>query len=143
MNNIQRLNHTLWDCKYHLVWIPKYRKKVIYGHLRKYLGDVFRELAMQRESKIIEGHLIGDHVHMLISIPPKYAVSQVVGYIKGKSAIHIARTYAGRPNNFIGQNFWVRGYYVSTAGRDENIVRQYIRKQEKFDKKIEQLELFK
>ena len=143
MNNIQRLNHTSWDCKYHLVWIPKYRKKVIYGHLRKYLGDVFRELAMQRESKIIEGHLIGDHVHMLISIPPKYAVSQVVGYIKGKSAIHIARTYAGRPNNFIGQNFWARGYYVSTAGRDENIVRQYIRKQEKFDKKIEQLELFK
>ena len=123
MNNIQRLNHTSWDCKYHLVWIPKYRKKVIYGHLRKYLGDVFRELAMQRESKIIEGHLIGDHVHMLISIPPKYAVSQVVGYIKGKSAIHIARTYAGRPNNFIGQNFWARGYYVSTAGRDENIVR--------------------
>ena len=143
MNNIQRLNHTSWDCKYHLVWIPKYRKKVIYGHLRKYLGDVFRELAMQKESKIIEGHLIGDHVHILISIPPKYAVSQVVGYIKGKSAIHIARTYAGRHNNFIGQNFWARGYYVSTAGRDENVVRQYIRKQEEFDKKIEQLELFK
>ena len=143
MKNIQRLNHTSWDCKYHLVWIPKYRKKVIYGHLRKYLGDVFRELARQKESKIIEGHLIGDHVHILISIPPKYAVSQVVGYIKGKSAIHIARTYAGRHNNFIGQNFWARGYYVSTAGRDENIVRQYIRKQEEFDKKIEQLELFK
>ena len=111
-----------------MVWIPKYRKKVIYGQLRKYLGEVFRELALRKESKVIEGHLIGDHVHMLLSIPPKYAVSQVVGYIKGKSAIHIARTYAGRKRNFVGQNFWARGYYVSTTGRDEDITRNYVRK---------------
>ena len=95
MNNYNKLNHTTYDCKYHLIWIPKYRKKVIYGNLRRYLGEVLRELALQKESNIIEGHLMGDHVHLLISIPPKYAVSQVVGYIKGKSAIHIARTYAG------------------------------------------------
>ena len=142
MNNIQSLSHTTWDCKYHLVWIPKYRKKIIFGGLRKYLGDVFHELAIQKESKILEGHMMGDHVHMLISIPPKYSVSQVVGYIKGKSAIHIARTYAGRRTNFTGQNFWARGYYVSTAGRDEETVRQYIRKQEESDKKIDQLKLF-
>jgi len=142
MNDFQSLSHTRWDCKYHLVWIPKYRKKVIYGQLRKYLGEVFRKLALRKESKVIEGHLIGDHVHMLLSIPPKHAVSQVVGYIKGKSAIHIARTYAGRKRNFVGQNFWARGYYVSTTGRDEDIIRNYIRKQEESDKKIDQMKLF-
>jgi putative transposase len=110
--------------------------------LRKYLGEIFRELALQRESEIIEGHLMGDHVHLLISIPPKYSVSQVVGYIKGKSAIHIARTYAGKRRNFTGQNFWARGYFVSTVGRDEETVKQYIKKQEDADRKIDQLELF-
>lgn len=142
MNDFRRLSHTTWDCKYHLVWIPKYRKKLIYGSLRKYLGEVLRELALQRESMVLEGHLMGDHVHMLISIPPKYAVSQVVGFMKGKSAIHIARTYSGCRKNFTGQSFWARGYYVSTAGRDEGIVRRYIRKQEEFDKRIDQLNLF-
>ena len=142
MNNNRKLNHTTYDCKYHIVWIPKYRKKAIYGQLRKYLGEVFRDLALQRESEILEGHLMGDHVHMLIAIPPKYSVSQVVGYIKGKSAIHIARTYAGKKRNFVGQNFWARGYYVSTVGRDEETVRKYIQKQEAADKKIDQLELF-
>ena len=143
MNDFQSLSHTTWDCKYHLVWIPKYRRKVLYGHLRKYLGDVLRELALHKESRVVEGHLIGDHVHMLISIPPKHAVSQVVGYIKGKSAIHIARTYTGHQRNFVGQNFWARDYYVSTAGRDEETIRQYIRKQEESDKRIDQLKLFK
>ena len=142
MNDFGSLSHTRWDCKYHLVWIPKYRKKIIYGGLRKYLGDVLRQLALQKESKVIEGHLMGDHVHMLVSIPPKYAVSQVVGYLKGKSAIHIARTYSGHRRNFIGQSFWARGYYVSTAGRDEDVVRRYIRKQEEFDQKIDQLQIF-
>jgi putative transposase len=104
---------------------------------------VLRELALHKESRVVEGHLIGDHVPMLISIPPKYAVSQVVGYIKGKSAIHIARTYTGHQRNFVGQNFWARGYYVSTAGRDEETIRQYIRKQEESDKRIDQLKLFK
>ena len=143
MNDTNRLSHTSWDCKYHLVWIPKCWKKSLYGHLRKYLGEILRELALHRESKIIEGHMMGDHLHMLISIPPKYSVSQVVGYIKGKSAIHIARNYMGRQRNFIGQSFWARGYYVSTAGRDEETIRQYIRKQEEVDRKIDQLKLFK
>ena len=142
MNNYNKLKHTTWECKYHLVWIPKYRKKIIYGQLRKYLGEILKELALQRESKIIEGHLMGDHVHVLISIPPKYSVSQVVGYIKGKSAIHIARTYAGKRKNFVGQSFWARGYFVSTVGRNEEIVKKYIKKQEEADRKIDQLELF-
>ena len=140
--NYKKLNHTTWDCKYHLVWIPKYRKKVIYGKLRQYLGEVFKELALQKESQILEGHLMGDHVHMLISIPPKYSVSQVVGYIKGKSAIHIARTYAGKRQNFTGQSFWARGYFVSTVGRDEETVKKYIKKQEDADRRINQMELF-
>jgi putative transposase len=143
MQDFQSLSHATWDCKYHLVWIPKYRKKVLYGNLRKHLGDVLRELALQKESKIVEGHLVGDHVHMLISIPPKYAVSQVVGYIKGKSAIHIARAYAGRQQNFTGQSFWARGYYVSTSGRDEETIRRYIQKQEALDNKIDQMNMFK
>ena len=142
MNDFRSLSHTTWGCKYHLIWIPKYRKKVLFGNLRKYLGDVFRELALQKESKVLEGHLMGDHVHMLVSIPPKYAVSQVVGYIKGKSAIHIARTYAGHRHNFIGQNFWARGYFVSTVGRDEGTIRKYIKRQEDADKRIDQLKLF-
>ena len=142
MNDFRSLSHTTWDCKYHLIWIPKYQKKVLFGNLRKYLGDVFRELVLQKESKVLEGHLMGDHVHMLVSIPPKYAVSQVVGYIKGKSAIHIARTYAGHRRNFIGQNFWARGYFVSTVGRDEKTIRNYIKRQEEEDKRIDQLKLF-
>jgi len=129
MNNYNKLKRTTWECKYHLIWIPKYRKKVIYGQLRKYLGEILKELALQKESKIIEGHLMGDHVHVLILIPPKYSVSQVVGYIKGKSAIHIARAYAGKRHNFVGQSFWARGYFVSTVGRNEEIVKQYIKKQ--------------
>ena len=143
MENIQSLKHSVWDCKYHMVWIPKYRRKVLYGTLRKHLGEVFHELALQRECKIHEGHLVGDHVHMMISIPPKYSVAHVAGYIKGKSAIHIARTYGGYKQNFVGQNFWARGYYVSTTGRDEEIIRQYIRKQEKRDQELDhQMNLF-
>ena len=126
-----------------MVFIPKYRRKVLYGQLRSYLGDVFRELARQKESWIEEGHLQADHVHMLLSIPPKYAVAQVVGYIKGKSAIHIARTYGGRQRNFVGEHFWARGYFVTTVGSDEEAVRQYLRAQEAEDRRLEQLELFK
>ena len=143
MNDVKNLSHTAWDCKYHVVWIPKYRKKLLYGQLRKHLGEVLRELARRKECVIVEGHLMADHVHMLIAIPPKYAVSQVVGFLKGKSAIHIARTYCGRRQNFTGQNFWARGYYVSTAGRDEDVVREYIRRQEEEDKRLEQLNMFR
>jgi putative transposase len=143
MYNVERLSHTTWDCKYHVIWIPKYRKKLIYGELRKYLGEIFRDLSAQKESRVVEGHLMGDHVHMLVSIPPKYSVSQVVGFIKGKSAIHIARNFSGHKRNFTGQNFWARGYYVSTVGKDEEAVREYIRKQQCEDRRLEQLNMFK
>jgi len=143
MNSDLSLNHSRWECKYHVVWIPKYRKKALYGQLRKYLGQVFKELARNRESEIVEGHMMPDHVHMLISIPPKYSVSQVIGFIKGKSAIHIARNYFGQKRNFTGQQFWARGYHVSTVGRDEDAVREYIRAQEQEDRRIDQLNLFK
>jgi putative transposase len=143
MNDSESLRHTRWECKYHVIFIPKWRKKGIYGQLRKDLGSIFRELALHRDSKIEEGHLMTDHVHMLVSIPPKYSVAQVVGYIKGKSAIHIARAYMGKRQNFVGQHFWARGYFVSTVGRDEATVREYIRKQESEDEKLDQLQMFK
>jgi len=111
--------------------------------LRPHLGEVFRQLAEQKECRIEEGHLMADHVHILISIPPKYAVAQVIGYIKGKSAIHLARVYGERKRNFVGQHFWARGYFVSTVGRDEEVVREYIRKQEKEDERFEQMSLFR
>ena len=142
MYNRQSLSHTVWECKYHVVWIPKYRKKKLYGHLRSHLGIVLRELAGQQESRVEEGHLMGDHVHMLLSIPPKYSVAHVVGFIKGKSAIHIARTYVGRRKNLTGQSFWARGYFVSTVGRDEKAVREYIKKQEAEDQRLDQLSMF-
>jgi putative transposase len=125
-----------------LVWIPKYRRKVLYGELRKHLGEVLHELAYQKESKILEGHLQADHVHMLVSIPPKYSVAQVVGFLKGKSAIHIARSYLGRRQNFHGMHFWARGYFVSTVGADEDSVREYVRKQEREDARLDQLQIF-
>ena len=141
MTEYRSLNHTKWECKYHVVFIPKYRKKALYGELRRHLGEVFRTLAEHKESRVEEGHLMSDHVHMMLSIPPKYAVSQVVGFIKGKSAIHIARTFGERKRNFVGQHFWARGFFVSTVGRDEEAVRQYIRDQEKEDRRIDQLRL--
>jgi putative transposase len=142
MKEFQSLSHTKWDCKYHVVFIPKRRKKKIFGALRKHLGEVLHELARQKESKIVEGHLQPDHVHMCISIPPKYAVSNVVGYIKGKSAISIARNFMGRKKNFTGENFWARGYFVSTVGLDEDVVRRYIRDQEAQEERLEQLNVF-
>jgi putative transposase len=141
MQTYESLKHTTWDCKYHVVFIPKCRRKVLYQGIRQELGTVFRSLAEQWECKVEEGHLMPDHVHMLLSVPPKYSVSNVMGFIKGKSAIHIARVYAGRRRNFVGQHFWARGYWVSTVGKNEAAVRQYIQDQEKEDKRLEQLEL--
>ena len=115
----------------------------MYGQLRVHLGDVFRKLAAQKDSRIEEGHLMPDHVHMLVSIPPKYPVSQVVGFIKGKSAIHLARVYGERKRNFAGQHFWARGYFVSTVGRDEAVIREYIKNQEKEDERLDQLSLWR
>ncbi|TWO78696.1 IS200/IS605 family transposase [Denitratisoma oestradiolicum] len=117
------------------------RRKTLYAKLRAHLGKTFRQLAQRKECQILEGHLMADHVHMLIAIPPKYAMSQVVGYIKGKSAIHITRVYGERKRNFVGQHFWARGYFVSTVGRDEEVIRRYIRDQEKEDERLNQLNL--
>ena len=141
MKDIGSLSHTKWECKYHVVFIPKYRRKAMYQELRQYLGKIFHELTRQKECRIEEGHLCADHVHMLISIPPKYSMSQVMGFIKGKSAIAIAWNYGGKRKNFVGQHFWARGYYVSTVGRDEGTVRKYIQEQESEDQRIEQLRL--
>jgi putative transposase len=141
MQTYESLKHTTWDCKYHVVFIPKCRRKVLYQGIRQELGTVFRSLAEQWECRVEEGHLMPDHVHMLMSVPPKYSVSNVMGFIKGKSAIHIARVYAGRRRNFVGQHFWARGYWVSTVGKNEAAVRQYIQNQEKEDQRLEQLEL--
>jgi len=141
MTTYRSLNHTKWHCQYHVVFIPKYRKKAIYGGLREQLGEVLRQLALHRESRVEEGHLLADHVHMLLSIPPKYSVAQVIGYLKGKSAIHIAREFADRPRNFVGQHFWARGYFVSTVGRDEQVIREYIQQQEREDRRLDRLPL--
>ena len=133
MDKYESLNQTAWDCKYHVVFIPKCRRRTLYYQLRQHLGEVFRKLAAQKECRVEEGHLMPDHVHMMLSIPPKYAVSQVVGFIKGKSAIHLARVYGERKRNFVGQHFWARDYFVSTIGGDEAVIRAYIRNQEKDD----------
>lgn len=143
MDDFDSLSHSRWECKYHIVFIPKYRRKVLYRQLRRHLGEVFHRLAQRKESQILEGHLMSDHVHMLISIPPKYAVSQVVGYIKGKSAIHLARVYGERKRNFGGMHFWARGYFVSTVGRDEATIRAYIQHQEREDQRLEQMNLWR
>jgi putative transposase len=141
MDDYESLSHSAWECKYHVVFIPKCRRKTLYEGLRPHLGEVLPRMAMQKESRIEEGHLMVDHVHMLISIPPKYAVSQVVGYIKGKSAIHLARVYGERKRNFVGQHFWARGFFVSTVGRDEAVIRSYIQRQEAEDRRLDQLKL--
>jgi len=139
MDDYMSLNHSVWECKYHVVFVPKYRRKVLYGKIREDLGDVFRRLARQRECEILEGHMMLDDVHMMISIPPKHSVAQVVGYIKGKSAVHVARTYFDRKRNYVGHHFWARGYFVSTVGRDEEAIREYIKRQETEDQRFEQL----
>lgn len=143
MDKFDSLSHGAWTCKYHVVFIPKCRRRTLYGQLRQHLGEVFRKLAAQKESRIEEGHLMPDHVHRMISIPPKHAVSQVIGFIKGKSAIHLARVYGERKRNFVGQHFWARGYFVSTVGRDEQLIREYIRNQEKEDERLDRLGLWR
>ena len=141
MERYESLHHTKWECKYHLVWIPKYRKKVLYGQLKKDLVPVLRGLISHKESEVLEGTMKVDHVHIVVSIPPKYSVSQVVGYVRGKSAIWVSRAM-GRNRNFLGQNFWARGYCVSTVGLDEETIREYVRSQEEADEKLDQLKLF-
>ena len=127
------LSHSKWNCKYHIAFVPKYRKKKLYGGIRKFLGQAFRELASQKSCNILEGHMVQDHVHMLISIPPKFSVAEIVGYIKGKSAIAVARQFGNRKRNFNGERFWARGYAVSTIGFEVEKVRDYVKKQEQLD----------
>jgi len=139
MDEPESLNHTKWECKYHVVFIPKCRRKTLYQELRRYLGEVFHWWAEQKESQIEEGHRQPDPVPMMIAIPPQYAVSPGIGYIKGKSAIHRARVYGERKRNLVGQHFWARGFFGSTVGRDEAVIREYIRKQEQEDKRLDQM----
>jgi putative transposase len=129
----QSLSHSKWECKYHVVFVPKYRKKVLYGKIRDFLKKTFHELAQQKGCEIIGGHQVQDHVHMILSIPPKYSVSEVIGYLKGKSAIAVARQFGGRKRNFNGENFWARGYAVSTVGYELAKVRDYVKNQDQLD----------
>lgn len=141
MEDYQSLSHTRWQCKYHIVFIPKYRRKKLNGVVKRELGPVFHRLAVQKECKIIEGHIMPDHVHMLISIPPKLAVSSVVGFLKGKSAIHVARHFLKRERNYAGQRLWARGFFVDTVGKNTEAIQRYIQEQEKEDQRLDQLEL--
>ena len=129
----ESLSHSRWSCTYHVVFVPKCRRKSLYGKIRTYLGPVFHELAVQKECKIVEGHMVQDHVHMVIDIPPKHSVAQIIGYVKGKSAIAVARQFGGRQRNFNGEKFWARGYAVSTIGLEKEDVRQYVQAQEQLD----------
>ena len=143
MNEYNTLQHTVWECKYHIVFVPKYRRRVLYKTIRSDLGPLFRELARQKGCSIEEGKIMRDHVHMLLLVPPKHSVSSVIGYIKGKSAIYISRRYRGKVRNFVGERLWARGYFVTTVGRDEEAIRNYIRTQEKEDIRLDQIPLFR
>jgi len=124
------LSHTVWECKYHIVWVPKKRRKIIYGKLRQELRTIFKRLCEYKGVEVIEGTMCMDHIHICIAIPPKYSVSTIVGYLKGKSAMIVFEKYSRLKRNFRGHSFWARGYYVSTVGLDEAKVRRYIKNQE-------------
>ncbi len=143
MDEMESLSHTKWECKYHVVFIPKCRRKTLYEELRRHLREVFRKLAEQKECRIEEGHLLPDHVHMMIAIPPKHAVSQVIGFIKEEERDSLGRVYGEKKRNFVGQHFWARGYHVSTVRRNETVIREYIRNQEQEDKRLDQINLWR
>ena len=134
MKEWQSLAHVRWECKYHIVFVPKYRKKVLYGRTRQQMGQILRQLCRQKGVEIMEGHAMPDHIHLVLRIPPKFSVALVVGYLKGKSAIQIHREALGVKKGFTGKHFWSRGYCVSTVGLDEATVRAYVRNQEELDK---------
>jgi putative transposase len=139
MREWQSQSHVRWYCKYHVVFVPKYRKKAIYGPLRAGIGKIIRELCSQQGVELVEGHAMADHVHLCLSIPPKFSVANTVGFVKGKSAIRIHREYLGKQRNFTGYHFWARGYCVSTVGLDEDVIKSYIRGQEEEERRQEQL----
>ena len=138
MHEWQSLSHVRWDSKYHVVIIPKYRRRKLYGQFRKRVGEVIRDLCRQRRIEMLEGHLMPDHIHMCLSIPPKYSVAFAIGFIKGKSAVRIHRQILGNAR-VTGLHFWARGYCLSTVGLDEETIRKYIRDQEKHEKRQEEL----
>jgi putative transposase len=133
LHDVKSLSHVMWECKYHIIITPKYRKKKLYGEIRRRIGELLRELTKQKGGEILQGNLRSDHVHMVLSIPPKFSVAMMIGYIKGKSAIRLHNEY-GKKKGIYGKNFWARGYYVSTVGADEKVVRDYVKKQEYIDK---------
>ena len=135
MREWQSQSHVRWYCRYHVVFAPKYRRKAIFGTLRKQIGGIIRKLCEQNKIELVEGHAMVDHVHLCLSIPPKFSVANTVGFLKGKSAIRIHREYLGRRRNFTGFHFWARGYCVSTVGLDEQAIRDYIRGQEEQEKR--------
>ncbi len=141
MREWQSLSHVRWYCRYHVVFVPKYRKRVIFGTLRKAIGGILRQLCEQEGVELVEGHALANHVHLCLSIPPKYSVANTVGFLKGKSAIRIHREYLGKERNFSGYHFWARGYCVSTVGLDEETIRAYIRNQEEEERRQERLPL--
>ncbi len=132
MQDFESLSHVRWECKYHVVIIPKYRQKVFYGTMRRRIGAILRDLCRQRGVELLEGQSMPDHIHMCLSIPPKYSVSHTIGFLKGKSAVRIHRELMGQ-RRMTGLHFWSAGYWVSTVGRDETRVREYIRNQEKME----------
>ena len=135
------LAHTKWNCKYHLVFAPKYRRQVIYGKIKKEIGIMLRKLCEYKQVEIIEAEACSDHIHMLVSIPPKYSVSQIMGYLKGKSSLMIFEKYANMKYKYGNRHFWCRGYYVDTVGRNKKVIEQYIRNQLQEDVSAEQLSL--
>jgi putative transposase len=143
MVEYESLSHSKWDCKYHVVFIPKCRRKTIYAQLRPHLGELFRKLAEQKESRIVEGHLLADHVHMMISIPPKYAVSQVVGFIKGTECDPFGPGVRRKEAQFRRSTLLGKGYFVSTVGRDQEVIREYIQNQEAEETRLEQLNMWR
>ena len=141
MRDWQSQSHVKWYCKYHVVFVPKYRRKAIYGTLRRQIGEILRELCRQAGIELVEGHAMADHVHLCLSIPPKFSVAHTIGFLKGKSAIRIHRQFLGQKRNFGGLHFWTKGYCVSTIGLDEQLIRQYIRNQEADEKRLEQMQI--
>ena len=141
MHEWESLSHVRWECKYHVVIIPKYRRRVLYGQLKHRIGRILRELCRQRGVELLEGHSMPDHIHMCLSIPPKYSVAHTIGFLKGKSAIRIHRECLGQRRNFTGLHFWAKGYCVSTVGLDEQTIVSYIRNQEAEEKRLEQMQL--
>ena len=133
MKDWQSIAHTKWECKYHVVVVPKYRHKVLYGKVKKRVGEILRELCRYKGIELLEGRAMVDHIHMCLSVPPKYSIAMVIGYLKGKSAIRIHREILGVKRGFTNKNFWTRGYCVSTVGLNEEAVREYIRNQERLD----------